>query len=102
MRLIASFGSLISYRLHSHIIACSLDIPTVAVQWDRKLPFFFEKIGCPERCLTAKATPKQVLAALEKAQADGYDRAAISSQQADACAKLFEAVDPYLTDRGTL
>ena len=102
VRLIASFGSLISYRLHSHIIACSLDIPTVAIQWDRKLPFFFEKIGCPERCLTAKATPKQVLAALEKAQADGYDRAAISSQHADACAKLFEAVDPYLTDRGTL
>jgi polysaccharide pyruvyl transferase WcaK-like protein len=98
VNLIASFGSLISYRLHSHIIACSLDIPTVAIQWDRKVPFFFEKIGCPRRCLTAFASPRKVLARLEQARTEGYDRAAIQRQQADACGKLFETMNAYLTD----
>jgi len=102
VELIASFESLISYRLHSHIIACSLDIPTVAIQWDRKVPIFFEKIGCPRRCLTPKASPRKVLDRLQQARETGYDREAIYRQQQDACKKLFDAMNPYLKDRETL
>ncbi|NSM83095.1 polysaccharide pyruvyl transferase family protein [Enterococcus faecalis] len=47
---IASFEKIISFRLHSHIIAYSLEIPSVAMVWDDKVRSFFEMIGYPERC----------------------------------------------------
>lgn len=96
VKLIASFESIISYRLHSHIIACSLDIPTVAIQWDSKLPFFFSKIGCPERCLTTQATPQLVLERLQQARVAGYHRDEIQRQQEESCEKLFAALDTCL------
>lgn len=47
---IASFAKIISFRLHSHIIAYSLEIPSVAMVWDEKVRSFFEMIGYSERC----------------------------------------------------
>lgn len=47
---IAAFEKIISFRLHSHIIAYSLDIPSVAMVWDAKVKSFFEMIGYVERC----------------------------------------------------
>lgn len=78
---IAQFDSLISFRLHSHIIASSLDIPGVAVVWDEKLRFFYRHLGHEERCKTVKDSPIEVLAALEKAKQEGYDREKIQKQK---------------------
>ena len=93
---IAQFKSLISFRLHSHILACSLDIPTVALVWDRKVPLFFEKIGQPERCLPLKASPKRVLQTLEQAEKVGYDREKITAQSDRAQALLLDSLDGIL------
>lgn len=47
--LIASYKSIISFRLHSHIISYSLGIPTVGIIWDRKLIEFAKLIHCEDR-----------------------------------------------------
>lgn len=97
---IGGFRSLIAFRLHSHIIACSLGIPTVAVTWDAKLPFFFEKLGCPERCFPISAKPGAVLRALSRAEGEGAPRSTITAQREEAANRLFSALAPY-TKRGT-
>ena len=89
----AGFGSIISFRLHSHIIAASLDIPSVALEWDSKLPAFFEKLGRPERCLTIDTPPEGVLAALVRARLEGLDRHALEQQRENAARQLFAAMD---------
>lgn len=91
---IAQFHSLISFRLHSHILACSLDIPTVAVTWDRKLPLFFDKIGHPERCLTVAARPGKVLRTLDRAGKTGYNRERRNGLRENAAALLCTALEP--------
>lgn len=47
---IAKYNSIISFRLHSHIIAYSLEIPTIAIVWDEKVKFFFRDLGMEDRC----------------------------------------------------
>ena len=92
VQVIASFKSLISFRLHSHIIASVLDIPTVAMVWDNKLRFYFEKIGHGERCMTVDSDPEAVLARLERAEAEGYDRKIIEEQKRYADNLLYRAI----------
>ena len=47
---ITSFKKIISFRLHSHIIAASFGIPSYGFAWDLKVKEFFMKIGIPELC----------------------------------------------------
>lgn len=46
---IASRSAVASIRMHSSIIAYSFGIPTVALEWNDKLPHFYEAIGHAER-----------------------------------------------------
>lgn len=92
VRTISNFSGLISFRLHSHIIAASLDIPTVAVVWDDKLPRFFEKLGYPERCVRVSTAPERVLEVLDRAQAQGYERGVIEQQAEMSERCLLEAI----------
>lgn len=78
---ISTFKSIISFRLHSHIIATSLDIPSIAIVWDDKLKFFFRKIGAFDRCKTVHSTPKEILDALSKAENIGYDQNLLNKQR---------------------
>lgn len=50
VELISKFKQIISFRLHSHIIAFSLEIPSIPVVWDEKVKHFFIKIGHENRC----------------------------------------------------
>lgn len=92
VEVIASFKSIISFRLHSHIIASSLDIPTVALVWDNKLRFFFEKIGHGERCMTIDINPEEVWMRLERSEKDGYDRRVIEQQRQYADNLLYHVI----------
>lgn len=47
--LISSYKSIISFRLHSHIISYSLGIPTVGIVWDDKLIEFARLIHSEDR-----------------------------------------------------
>lgn len=48
---IATRSRIASIRMHSSIISYSFGIPTVALEWNDKLPHFYEAIGHPERAL---------------------------------------------------
>lgn len=93
---VGSFRSLISFRLHSHILAASLNVPSVALVWDNKLRQFFGRIGHPERCFTVKAGPAAILDALEKAEREGYDRAELERQKQFSMELLTTAMDKEL------
>ncbi|MCS3443279.1 polysaccharide pyruvyl transferase family protein [Microbacterium phyllosphaerae] len=48
---IASRSAIASIRMHSSIIAYSFGIPSIALEWNDKLPHFYEAIGHPERVI---------------------------------------------------
>ena len=81
VNLIGQFKSIVSFRLHSHIIAAALDVPSIALVWDQKLRFYFEKIGHGERCMTIKQDSKEVISRLHRAEEEGYDRSLIERQK---------------------
>ena len=97
VRMISSFDSILSMRLHSHIIAESLGIPSVAVVWDQKLRSFFQKAGHPERCCTVNMSPETVMARLDCAQKEGIDEALTDHQKQEAERLLVQAVDHVLS-----
>ncbi len=51
---IASFKGVIAGRMHSNIVAYALGIPSIGLRWNRKLEFWGEKTGYPERILPLK------------------------------------------------
>lgn len=48
---VASFKSIITFRMHSSIIAYSFGIPSIALVWNDKIPFFYKNIGHSDRIL---------------------------------------------------
>lgn len=48
---VASRSAIASIRMHSSIIAYSFGIPTIALEWNDKLPYFYEAIGHPDRVI---------------------------------------------------
>lgn len=92
VQMIAGFRSLISFRLHSHVIAASLDIPSVALFWDPKVKFFFKKIKHPERCCYVTTRPAVILKRLEKAEKKGYNRSLLERQKQYADKLLYRAI----------
>lgn len=92
MRTIAGYRGVLAFRLHSHILAASLGVPSVALVWDEKLPFFFEKIGHPERCFRMGSGGEAILAALDRAEKEGYDRGLLDAQAKAARDQLIGAM----------
>ncbi len=79
---VSGYRGILSYRLHSHIAAVSMDIPSVALVWDEKLRGFFESLGCPERCFPVNTPAKEILAGLDTAAREGYSRALLEESMA--------------------
>ncbi len=72
--LIGGYRSIIACRLHSAIIAASLDIPAVELIWNSKQTMFAQLIGCIENYITLdNFTPAHVADRLESAESIGYD-----------------------------
>ena len=44
------FDRIISFRLHSHIVAYSMRIPSIAIVWEKKVVDFFSKIDRNQYC----------------------------------------------------
>lgn len=93
VKTISGYRGLISCRLHSHILAASLGIPTAAVVWDDKLRAFFDGLGCGERCITVDTPAEQAVSVLERATAEGYDTARIDRLSLDAERLLLSALE---------
>lgn len=94
---ISSFKGIISFRLHSHIIAASLDVPAIALVWDDKLRFFYGHLRHEERCMTVRNSAIEVVDQLEKALEEGYDRDLIQEQKEYAKELLLNAVKSELS-----
>lgn len=93
---IGKFSSLISFRLHSHIIATSLDIPAVSLVWDEKVRFFYQHLGHEERCKTIHDSAESVFMALQLAKEQGYDRELIEKQKNFARQLLIDTINQEL------
>ncbi len=65
---ISRFRGVIAGRMHSNIVAYALSVPSVGFIWNRKLRFWSEKIGHPERFFeVGSMEPKAMLDVLEQA-----------------------------------
>lgn len=91
---ISRYRALISFRLHSHIIAHSLGIPSIAVVWDDKLPCFFQAMGHPERCISVNTAPATVISLLKTALQEGCpSMMGLAENSRD---RLYEAIEQVL------
>lgn len=70
---IAQYNSIISFRLHSHIVAYSLEIPTIAIVWNEKLNFFFRDLEMEDRCLDFNKEAKTIVDKLLEIKKVGYN-----------------------------
>lgn len=89
---ISSFQSIISMRLHSHIVAASLGIPSIAITWDAKLGEFFRMLGYPERCLSVHVPASRVAAAMDQAIKDGINSETVTMLRDEADKSLIAAI----------
>lgn len=68
LKLISSFGGLISHRLHANIIAHSYGVPSIGLKWDTKLESYFQLIGREKQCINnfdVDLAIKELLIAIE-------------------------------------
>lgn len=61
VNLIASYNSMISFRLHSHIVATSLRVPSVGMTWDKKVDYFFETFNSEDRCFSVDSNSRDIV-----------------------------------------
>ncbi|QUG40596.1 polysaccharide pyruvyl transferase family protein [Psychrobacillus sp. INOP01] len=73
VELISTFKSIVSFRLHSHIIAYSLDIPGISIVWDEKIKYFYKSLGLESRCKYLRDSSSEIITELEQAEKEGYD-----------------------------
>lgn len=92
MQTIAGYRGIISYRLHSHILAVSMGIPTAALVWDHKLRYFYADCGCPNRSFSVNAKAGDILDGLDTASSEGYDRCRLERQASESLQWLLDAV----------
>lgn len=74
VKMISSYKAIIATRLHSCIIAYSLDVPAIGLVWNDKLSFFGRNIHAEEnfiRCENFNAD--YIVQKAEQAMANGYD-----------------------------
>ncbi len=62
VRAIAGFDAVIAIRMHSAIISYALDVPSIDMVWNEKIPYFYQNTGYPDRALAFEyCTPEVVL-----------------------------------------
>ncbi|MEH7159015.1 polysaccharide pyruvyl transferase family protein [Neobacillus drentensis] len=93
---ISRYRSIISCRLHSHIIATSLDIPSIAISWDEKVKFFFENIDCIDRCFDIYVDHSELINKLISAENVGYNKKIIETQKNKLMKTLIENIKSHV------
>jgi len=74
VKIISGYKGIVTSRLHSCIVAYSLDIPYIAICWNNKLKYFSQFIGVPERVVeTDRLNSKFLEYSLKHAIEQGYD-----------------------------
>jgi polysaccharide pyruvyl transferase WcaK-like protein len=75
IEMISSYDAIIATRLHSCIIAYSLEIPAIGLVWNDKLKLFGEKIGSPSYFITHENFNETlIINKLQEAMTRGYEK----------------------------
>ncbi len=75
VKIVSNFKAIIATRLHSCIVAYSLNIPAVGLVWNRKLKMFGESIGYEERFIEVENfNDKFIVEILKKALQEEYNK----------------------------
>ena len=73
--LISSFKGIITARLHSCIVAYSLDVPAIAISWTKKVADFFALIKQPDRAIDIEnLNVNYIMKVFEKNMNREYDK----------------------------
>lgn len=81
VEIISRFNCIISFRLHSHIVAYSLNIPSIALVWDNKLNYFFNNINCADRCFDINSSTSDIIDKLLQVKDTYYDQVIFENQK---------------------
>ncbi|WP_017792243.1 polysaccharide pyruvyl transferase family protein [Leucobacter salsicius] len=79
---LSACDGVIAFRLHANITSYALGIPSIGLNWNEKVPLFYESVGYGERAFDAtRWNIDQILPALETAMSEGVvkDEAFLSS-----------------------
>ncbi len=63
---IAGFDAVVAFRMHASIISYALDVPSINIVWNAKIPLFYQNIGYPERAIPLDSATPELIA--EKAK----------------------------------
>lgn len=96
IQLISNYQTILSFRLHSHIVACSLQIPSLAVSWDKKVSHFFQIIGYPQRVVTPQDSILEIVQQLKRISKEGYDDVKIQLQKQTVLYHLYNNIETAL------
>lgn len=61
VKAIAGFDAVLAIRMHAAIISYALDIPSLNIVWNEKIPYFYKSIGYPDRAVTMEFSAPQVI-----------------------------------------
>ena len=88
---ITHFDRLITFRLHSAIVATAFRIPCVCVSWDNKVDCFFQKIGKKEMVIRLEnAKPTEII---EKLNQQNFDENLLETQANESIADLISSIE---------
>ena len=74
VKIISEYKGIIATRMHSCIVAYSLDVPAIGLVWNNKLNFFGQNIGASDNYISDQfVIPNLAIERLEKAISIGYD-----------------------------
>lgn len=74
VKIISGFKGIIASRMHSCIIAYSLDVPAVGLVWNKKLSLFGQNIGAREYFIEPESmNPVEIVDRLKDSVINGYD-----------------------------
>ena len=48
---VAEFDFVVAIRMHSSIVSYALQVPSINLVWNDKIPFFYQNIGMPDRAI---------------------------------------------------
>ena len=92
---VTQFKKIISFRMHSLIVANSFGIPCFGFAWDYKVVDLFEKLGLPHNYATEKISFGEIENTLNKRISDTRAIAAAQSKESQIC--LIQSVSKALS-----
>lgn len=93
VNIISNFSGIISFRLHSHIVAYALDIPGIGVLWDKKVQYFYDSIEYSNSCVRIDENINVILDKVQKMGKVSYNDKLKESQQLHLLNLLIENIN---------